>query len=90
MHKIGIILLAIPLIATVQPTGKFVLHSSIPGQGMKLEKFSSLEMCELAQAAFLNTYKAEIDQAFAQWKKAREQDPKATIVFASALCLPDT
>jgi hypothetical protein len=90
LRKIGIILIAIPLIATVQPTQKFVLHSSVPNMGVKLEKFNSLELCELAQDAFQKTHKAANDQAIAEWKKAREKDPKAAIRFAAAVCVPDT
>jgi len=90
MKKFGIILLAIPLIATVQPTHKFVLHSAIPNKGAKLEKFSSLAMCEAAQEAFMKAHKADNDRAFAEWRKNRDNDPKATIKFAGAVCVPDT
>lgn len=89
MQKIGVALLAFPLIATVQPTQKFVLYSAAPGVGEKLEKFHSLELCELAQAAFMNLHRADNERAFAEWRKAREKNPKATVKFAGAVCVTD-
>jgi len=91
MKKLWILIFAVPLVGTVNPTGKFELISTFPNQQVEHQMFGSITDCDAAKGLFLKKYEKANSSTIAEYRAMPEEDRISwtDLKLASAACVPD-